>query len=243
MAFKQQPKHILTCAVLALLDTSTLNAGTIVPPPILKKDQQSQAIITTVSSVCDGLAHYPDLGPDDLVVCDLDETLVKHEKLSEEWLKKPFHEQITEWRFSLIDDRLPTVFKLLHEKNIPVVALTHTRTGSFESIPSMERWRFDIVNSLGLKFSFDEKKHTFQLTKMPKPYPSFFKGIILTAHQPKGHVLQAFLKKTKMTPKRILFFDDLKSNIDHVHKTLAGTTHLHCFHITNEAIATMPKDI
>jgi predicted phosphatase len=220
VAIGTQQTKLIACAILTLFD-----------PAISKNHSNSARLISSIKTVCEGLALYQDLGPEDLVVCDLDETVVTHAPLPEASLKKPFHQQIAERQFHLIDDRLPEAFNLLHQKKVPVVALTHTRTGQFESIPSMERWRFNIVNKLGLRFSFDEKKHTFHLTKVPKPYPSFFKGIILTGHHPKGRVLQAFLKKTKQNPKRILFFDDLKSNIDNVHKTLTGIAHLHCFHI------------
>ncbi len=231
MALKNSPGHIITYAFLALLDATPANPST-TPDLCFKGHPQPKGFITTVNSVHDGLAHYPDLGPEDLVVCDVDETLVKHEALPIESKGMPFDQQLLLRKFSLLDNRLPHLFDALHEQKVPIIALTHTRTGPFESIPSMEHWRYNIVNNLGLRFSFDEKKHTFHLTKMPKPYPSFFKGIILTGHHNKGAVLKTFLHKIKKIPKRILFFDDLKSNIDHVHAALAKTHHIHCFHIS-----------
>lgn len=192
---------------------------------------QIEATITKVTSVREGLAKYTDLGPTDLVVCDIDETLTRSTPTPKHLLSQPFDVQIQNRTSALLDTELPKILSDLQKKQVPVIALTHTRTGTFGVIPSMEEWRFNAVNQLGFSFSFDEKNHAFLLQQMPTPYPSFFKGIILSAHHDKGPVLLAFLKQMGNTPLRILFFDDLKRNIDSVHKTLGKITQVHCFHV------------
>ncbi len=205
---------LATCA-LALL---------IIPTPI-------QAIITKVHSVREGLVQYPDLSETDLVVCDIDNTLIKHHRLPKKLLAQQLDQQMIMRQFVLLDPTLPQLFQELHDKRVPIVALTHTRTGTFGIIPSMEQWRLNMMNNLNLTFSFDQKNESFLLVRIPKPHPSFTKGIILSGHHSKGTVLKAFLAESNIMPKRILFFDDLKNNIRNVHDALAKTTYVHCFHV------------
>ncbi|MBM3893535.1 DUF2608 domain-containing protein [Candidatus Dependentiae bacterium] len=194
-----------------------------------------KASIKQVSSVQQGLIEFNDLNPNDLIVCDIDETLTYYPPLSKQFIKKPLDIQLQQRTFYPLDAELPTVLNdLQRNKKVPVIALSHARTGKFGVIPSMEEWRFNALAQLGFSFSFDEKNHAFLLTQIPKPHPSFFKGIILSAHHAKGPVLLAFLKHRAIAPKRVLFFDDKKSNILSVHKTCSPITQVHCFHITKK---------
>ncbi len=192
------------------------------------------ASIKQVSSVREGLAQFNDLNASDLIVCDIDETLTYYPRLSKQFINKPLDIQLQQRTFYALDAELPTVLNDLQKNRVPVIALSHARTGNFGVIKSMEEWRFNTLAQLGFFFTFEQKNHAFLLTQIPKPHPSFFKGIILSAHHAKGPVLLAFLKHTAMTPKRVLFFDDKKSNIASVHKTCSSVAQVHCFHIVTQ---------
>jgi hypothetical protein len=189
------------------------------------------ATVVQVASVSEGLAQFQDLGPTDLIVCDIDKTLTWYPPAPKQLIKKSLDLQLQQRTFFPLDPALPKVLSDLQKNKVPVIALTHARTGKFGVIASMEEWRFNALAKLGFSFTFDDNNHAFLLSQIPKPHPSFFKGIILSAHHAKGPVLLTFLKHTATMPKRVLFFDDKKRNITSVQKTLAAETQVHCFHV------------
>jgi hypothetical protein len=190
--------------------------------------QITNGSITTVKSVRDGLAKHTNLKPTDLIVLDLDNTLIYSPKQTD---KNPV--QLHQRLHFLTDEKLPELFTALHIAGIPLIGLTHAHTGAYRGIKSMEEWRFLTTSSLGLIFSYDEHTAKQPLDGLSGPKPVFYRGIILTAHQPKGLVLNAFLKHMNLSPKRIFFFDDQMRNINSVNETLSKKTELYCFHINN----------
>ena len=75
----------------------------------------------------------------------------------------------------------------------------------------MQKWRFNNLKQINLDFSksFDLQDAEFDNFKKQFGFPpSFYKGILCSASNPKGKVLEAFLNKVNWRPNKILFFDD-----------------------------------
>ena len=82
----------------------------------------------------------------------------------------------------LIDLRTPQFLRQLRQKGIPAIALTANLTGEFGSIKSMEMWRIDSLNRLGINFSQSapfQQNITFEnLPSYRGNYSTYTKGIL-----------------------------------------------------------------
>ncbi len=173
----------------------------------------------------DGLALYNDLSAEDLIVFDLDNTLIKS--------KSPIKRVPLDKRLHiLMDERLPELFLSLHQKKIRLLGLTHAHTGSYKTVADMEEWRYTHTKKLGLFFTNYDNPEKYALQQFQTPQPILYRGICLTAHHPKGPVLLAYLTEKNIAPKRLFFFDDKLNNILSVQQALKDKPmFLHCFHI------------
>jgi hypothetical protein len=170
--------------------------------------------------------------PDWLIIFDVDETLIKKDGLKKKirekdylWLdiKRPLtgsHSSVAlaRYRYVHIDDTIQTLLKAVWAKKLKPIALTHCSSGSSGVIKSKEKWRYQHLKELGLDFKKSYTDHVELIQKnnaVTKP-PVFYNGIIYTNHHPKGYCLELFLEYTGLTPKQIIFFDDLIKNVESV---------------------------
>lgn len=177
-----------------------------------------------------------DANAEALVVFDIDNTLI----YSEQSLLQPRGKRILEelkekykhlpsgksnYYYSLISAK--DTFQPINEdsarfvrdlksKGVKVIALTAILTGNVGVLPSVEEWRLNHLKEMGFDFSDAFPNHTsidFHDLKQKEFTPTFKKGMLASAHTPKGEVLAAFLDKLDWKPKHIYFADD---SIEHV---------------------------
>lgn len=123
-----------------------------------------------------------------------------------------------------VDNGMPGLIKKLQAKKIKVLALTLIRTGRYGKIPSVENLRIQQLKQSGYNFanSWSTVKDTLLdkfITNTLEPVSKgviFSQGVIFTNKSAKGASLQAFLQYTHSKPKKIIFIDDHKANIDSV---------------------------
>ena len=129
----------------------------------------------------------------------------------------------------LIEPDVLRILNLLKSKGIKSISLTNSITGSYASLPSFEKMRIDQLESLGVSFSYSFPHiPCCRLKKFPPnpmtvglkrgKYPLFKRGILFTNKNPKGMVLDAFLKHLAWVPERIIFIDDRFSFLRDVQK-------------------------
>lgn len=180
-----------------------------------------------------------------LVIFDIDEVLITTEdhfmhpyasdsfhkalkKVGEKYTPEEFEGKVSLIlllpRRVLIEEGSPKLIRSLQERGVKVVALTSCPTGSFGVIPKVEHWRIAHLASLGIDFStsYPHIGTTLftDLQTLKKSAPIFEKGILFSYGYKKGEVLKAFLKKNRLAPSKIIFFDDLAENLASVEEEL-----------------------
>lgn len=114
----------------------------------------------------------------------------------------------------LVDPSTPLYLRQLSDKGISLMALTANLTGSFSHIQEMEIWKRDQLKQLGIEFSQSAPyPGCLDFTEMESyrgNYPTYLDGILYTNGSAcsKGDVFAAFLDKTGLDFKKIIFIDD-----------------------------------
>tara|TARA_A100000171_G_C2139425_1_gene153527 strand:+ start:6745 stop:7476 length:732 start_codon:yes stop_codon:yes gene_type:complete len=187
-------------------------------------------------SAHDILIYLKDSYDQTAVLLDVDDTLItpvsrtfqsaptKHlidEIKRNKHLFPEYEKIISAWRSQrqvrLTDPDWPLVLKDLQKKG-PVFGLTQMNTGSLGSIPSMEKWRYEELTSLGLIFS----THSSPALERPdcKDQPVFYKGIMMTGATSKAETLAAF--RPYISATKFVLIDDreihLKNLADYCQK-------------------------
>lgn len=178
-------------------------------------------------SVNDVLSEINTLQSVDLLIVDIDDTIITPKALmfrpKSPWynfvdnLKKEASQMLPEilstWRTSrkamLVEDFWPKIIKDLKVRGVKVIALTMMNTGAFGKIPSVERWRADELESLGINFSdfaSDQVETIIEHQDLNKS-ATLYRGILFAGGYPKDVVLNSFIQKHSV-PTKILFFDD-----------------------------------
>jgi len=179
---------------------------------------------------------------DTLVIFDVDDVLITakdqilqppHHKFAES-LEKTIENRHSEeeaqklwsiiWKGRFDEPVNPQLVSLIKDaqlKGIKVMALTNAWTGSFGIIPSLEEWRIQELEGFGYSFknSWNDTKPKVFINlkpKDPKRFPVFKSGIVFTCNLPKGEVLKAFLLYVGFSPKKIIFVDDKRKNLNSV---------------------------
>lgn len=132
------------------------------------------------------------------------------EKSREKWIKI-ISQVLSKASYQCVDPQLPSLIASLHKKNIPTMAFTAMRTGSYGIIHSMENWRINQLKCLGIDFSHFFPQHselTWQEPAFKYGHPTFKAGILCSDHLPKGPVLKTFLKFIHLKPTQVVFIDD-----------------------------------
>lgn len=115
----------------------------------------------------------------------------------------------------LVHNDFVDMISKLQNRNIKTIVLTAmlnktTNEGSFIDL------RIDELAKFGFDFSknWDNLKETALIEETENPY--YKKGIVCSGSMSKGTTLELFLKYSKFIPKKIIFIDDMKKNLEDV---------------------------
>jgi FMN phosphatase YigB (HAD superfamily) len=124
----------------------------------------------------------------------------------------------------LIEEHAPAFIRDLQQKGAKAIALTSFPTGKFGLIPSVESWRVEHLQSFDIDFSeaFPEVRYdTFtDMASKGKKAPVYKNGVLFSKGYTKGEVLSTFFKKNNFYPKKVIFIDDLRENLESVKEEL-----------------------
>lgn len=181
--------------------------------------------------------NFNEIPSGSLVVFDVDNTLqqstdtyIAHSR-SGSILSKNFNQElknsypsVKDWdnllSISLIEANNPLIEPLVIEKinnlkkrKIPIIACTGMNIGKLGYIEKMEKWRYNQLEALGFKGSYENL--VIDLPSDSNYHPIFYKGIIATdKNHNKGAVLGAFLDIVRIRPRYIIMFDDNREYLD-----------------------------
>ncbi len=178
--------------------------------------------------------------PDALFVWDVDDVLVtcsdpvlrlankeKFEKICRTYVKKLSAEEYERLYsivyksrgLEIVDRKVYDVLRLLLDKNLKTIALTHTKPGPMGLIEKLEDLRVEELRHLGLNFEIlspfmgESSLNSHQDTESSTVIK---KGIIFTADAEKGRALEEVLKSYQLKPSQIIFIDDRLDNLKSV---------------------------
>ncbi|XVN41837.1 MAG: DUF2608 domain-containing protein [Rickettsia endosymbiont of Argas persicus] len=184
----------------------------------------------TASSASEILDLIKDIPDKALIFFDVDDTIITPKSVT---FRKPpfnqmldrikanksnydnFEEIVSNWRLQrkvmLIDEEWRQVLNIL-KKDYPVYALTQMNTGQFGNIPSMQKWRYEELKSLGIEFVDNEELAVYNTAK--KDDATFYKGIFITGNHSKSGTLAKFSKDLQAS--FIVFVDDREKHLEDV---------------------------
>lgn len=116
----------------------------------------------------------------------------------------------------LVEASWPEAISLLLQKGVKVIALTSCPVEDEDKKYNLERWRIEQLQSLGISFaaSFpDIHRFELPLKVKNKKNPLYSEGILFTGQFSKAEVLSAFLDHMNWKPHKIIFVDNLLSNV------------------------------
>lgn len=118
-----------------------------------------------------------------------------------------------------VDQKIVKLINEAQKKGTKVLALTFCSTGALGTITSLEDWRSQELKLLG--YNFDQSwnnlsKKTFKQlpTIESNKFVAFQQGIVFTGGASKADALQIFLNYAEIKPKKILFIDDKRKNLE-----------------------------
>ncbi|NGX61519.1 MAG: hypothetical protein K940chlam9_01005 [Chlamydiae bacterium] len=127
----------------------------------------------------------------------------------------------------LIDREVLSIFNFLHAKGIPTIALSATITGPCGEVADPLPYRVKQLKELGIDFS-PLAPHTLFLCMQDLPpylgsHPESVSGLVFSngERNTKGEVLTHFFDQIGWEPKRVIFIDDLKNQLESCEKPLA----------------------
>lgn len=124
----------------------------------------------------------------------------------------------------LVEELTPQLIDKLQKKSIKVIALTSCPTRPFGIIKNFEKWRLNHIQGFCINFekSFpDQKRFVFEnITANNVPPPVYNQGVIFAEGFSKADVLAAFLKKLDFKPSKVIFIDDMYSNLQQMETKL-----------------------
>ena len=119
----------------------------------------------------------------------------------------------------LIDKNTVVLLDKLIQRKVPCMAFTANLTGEFGKIKSMEKMRIHSLRQLGIDFSKGASyAETIEFRDLPSYrgwYSTYLDGVLFAngTVSPKGEVFSAFIEKTKLSPKKVIFIDDREENL------------------------------
>jgi predicted phosphatase len=133
----------------------------------------------------------------------------------------------------LVEKDTPRILKKLQNEGIITMALTANVTGSFSRVKNMAKKRVRVLNKLRIKFSKAAPYKGSIVFNYMRPYrgnyPEYLSGILFMNGFPdvseeakltKGEFFVKFCEKIKKFPKRVVFIDDHKGNLESVEDAL-----------------------
>ncbi len=119
----------------------------------------------------------------------------------------------------LLEEEAPSMIKSLKEKGGRVLVVSGILTGQLQDIPNIMDWRISNLRKLSIetsKFSFDRLYEFKDFLPYRGRYPEIKEGVILTNGEgtKKHQVLDAFFKKVRWRPKKVVFIDDSRPLIE-----------------------------
>jgi hypothetical protein len=148
-------------------------------------------------------------------------------------------------KWKLVDPCIISIIEDLEKRHIDIVALTSMQTGRFGVIEKMENLRLINLSKLGINFSRSSPiKDHIVATPLKGKYgvPMIKDGVIFTAEQEKGKILEYMFKKSNYFPKNIIFIDDKLENIESVKKMCQKyNIKFHAIHYI--AVSLMPEPL
>lgn len=226
---------LINIAIAEVVETSTLKQL----KPILKQANQETLVIFDVDHV--------------LIMPTDDYTLSRplYRKKLWEKLKKKLPEEKSEYLFSivvsqakwkLVDNNILQIINHLNYNKIPTIALTSLNTGKLGIINNREDLRIKELSSVGINFTSPFKQNKIVIHELKGRYgtPMLKDGVILTAEQDKGKVLEYILNNQKYYPKSIIFVDDKLANIRTI-ENLCKRKKIKFCGIHYRKVASMPK--
>lgn len=127
----------------------------------------------------------------------------------------------------LVDDQTPELLRCLMHRGIPTMALTANLTGVVGKIQNMEAWKIEGLKKLGIDFSQAPPcVSSFMFDELPSfrtYYSTYVNGMLFVngTVTSKGQAFLAFLKKSSISPNRIVFVDDREENLKSVGESIA----------------------
>lgn len=120
-------------------------------------------------------------------------------------------------KVELVDNKILNQINNLKKRKIKFIALTLIGTSQWGVIDNLTSWRENQLNKLGINFNYSFNKHRekFLAEEVPNSSgkPMFKNGVVYSASQPKGEVLDKFLKYVNFNPNKIILIDDQIKNI------------------------------
>jgi hypothetical protein len=199
------------------------------------------ATVTRVKSWDELQPVFDNLSPQTLVVLDVDWTLITPsdrilqpytipsieqlmkqavEKTQRVWNKQINSKLYQQRKAQLLDKNILNCLKKIRGSQSKAVALTALQTGAYGSIASLEDWRCQELQSLGVDFRSLcplKNHHKFHSLAHYDQIPVLQQGILFSAYTPKGEVLASFLdyveSKKGWRPHKVIFIDDNASFI------------------------------
>lgn len=123
----------------------------------------------------------------------------------------------------IVEKETPGMIKHMQNRGVKVVALTALPTDIFGFLYT-ERWRVQQLRDLGIDFSVAFPQWSIRMldtfAHSRDKAPSYHDGIIFSKNFSKGEVLRAFFAESNFYPKKVIFIDDLRENLESVEKEL-----------------------
>ncbi|MCE2716192.1 MAG: DUF2608 domain-containing protein [Pseudomonadota bacterium] len=191
----------------------------------------------------------------DFLVIDIDDTVITprammfraqspHHKIIDDLKKQPNSDPIVAiWRLGrhvmLVEPEWPEIIESLKSRGVIVIALTQMHTGTFASIPSVEKWRADELRSFGITFSPYATKTVETLINNAMP-ATLYQGILFTGSHSKVETFKAFIAKYGK-PAKILFIDDRLEHVQALH-AFCESVHIEYTGCHYKAALSLPYD-
>jgi len=175
-----------------------------------------------------------------IVVFDVDRVLLTHEdaighpaaqsyctKLIHELqkhhgknFKKYWSQYLLQAKQRPVEKYILSKIKSLKKRGVRVIACTAMSTESYGDIHRRDVYRFRQLKRAGYDLSFSFPKYPRLYIRMKEGKRLFKDGVIFAGGVPKGKTLKAFFKQVHFKPNKVLFFDDVVSNVRSVRSVM-----------------------
>jgi hypothetical protein len=118
----------------------------------------------------------------------------------------------------LVNRKMPKIVDGLHAKGTKAVVVTALSPKPIESVADPTMWRVRTLENFGYDFkSFWEELPDKCFEEFGGEYfPAYSSGVLCCGDIPKGRCLAAFMAYANVHPKKIVFIDDKRENLEDV---------------------------